>query len=223
MGLAPGSIAANSFWTRAKDKRILQEWGKARSAASIAEAIGTTRSTVLGRLFRLRRAAAKAGVKGWTRAKAERASAQKKRAALEARLIREMKAAVKRGMPRGQAMVRAKASGLTWPTIGEVFRTSGQNAYAAGKAWTHRHERAKANRIRKEKRERLQSKLIGEMARNVKRGMPANQAMARAHRGGATWVRIADHFGIKQQTAWYRAKIWKEQARPVRKFRRRKK
>jgi hypothetical protein len=59
------------------------------------------------------------------------------------------------------------------------------------------------------------------MGRAVKRGMPANQAMARAHRGGATWVRIADHFGIKQQTAWYRAKIWKEQARPVRKFKRR--
>jgi len=223
MGLAPGSIATNSFWTRAKDKRVLQEWGKARSAAAIAEAIGTTRSTVLGRLFRLRRAAAKAGLKGWARAKAARAAAQKRRAALERKLIAEMKRAVKRGMPRGQAMVRAKAAGLTWPTIGEQFRTSGQNAYAAGKAWTHRHERAKANRVRKQKRETLQRKLIAEMSRAVKRGVPANQAMARAHRGGATWVRIADHFGIKQQTAWYRAKIWKEQARPVRKFRRRKK
>ena len=37
------------------------------------------------------------------------------------------------------------------------------------------------------------------LATAVKRGMAEGQAMARAHRAGATWVRIAEHFGMRNR------------------------
>ena len=61
--------------------------------------------------------------------------------------------------------------------------------------------------------------LIREMSRAVARGMPEGQAMARAHRAGVSWVRIAGHFGMAQQTAHYRAKVWTERGRTVRTYR----
>ena len=223
MGLKPGSSAAGSFWRPAKNKRLLQEWGKGRSAATIGKAIGISRNAVLGRLLRLRRAGQKTGATGYARADAARAAAVKKLAHKQREIIRAMRKAIASGMTRGQAMTRAARAGASWVQIGDHFGISAQNAYATGKAWAQRHQRAAATRERKAARLERQRKLIADMSRAVKRGMLPEQAMARAHRAGATWARIAAHFGISQQTAHYRAKIWTKQARPVRAFHRRRK
>ena len=222
MGLKPGSSAAGSFWRPAKNKRLLEEWGKGRSAATIGRAIGISRNAVLGRLLRLRRAGHKIGARDYAIADTARTSAVKKLAQKQRKIINAMAKAIRGGMSRGAAMTRAAGEGASWVQIGEHFGISAQNAYATGKAWTQRHQRAAATRARKAARLARQRKLIADMSRAIRRGMLPEQAMARAHRAGATWARIAKHFGISQQTAHYRAKIWTKQARPVRTFRRRK-
>ena len=92
-------------------------------------------------------------------------------------------------------------------------------ANQAGRAWTRRAERQKANRERAQARADAERKAIDDMTRAVARGMPEGQAMARAHRAGVSWVRIAEHFGMAQQTAHYRAKVWTKRGRTVRTYR----
>src|SRR5437763_1126706 len=46
--LANGA-AMKSFWTPARDKRLLAEWENGRSAAEIAKLLGTSRNAVIGR------------------------------------------------------------------------------------------------------------------------------------------------------------------------------
>ena len=79
----------------------MAEWGKGRSAAAIGKTLGTARNAVLGRLLRLRRAAGKSRVAGWTRAEAERSAAEKKREQMQRRFLRDMAKAVAGGMPPG--------------------------------------------------------------------------------------------------------------------------
>jgi len=221
MGLAPGSATANSFWTRARDKRLAVEWSKGRSAAEIAKTIGATRNAVIGRSMRLRGSVHPSDIASWTRANAQRSAALRKRAQSQRQAIRDMAKAMARGTPRGKAMSSAHRAGATWVQIGEHFGMSAQVAYQAGKAWAQRAQRAKAMRERAKARADLLRKVLREMTRAVARGMPQGQAVARAQRAGATFARIARQLGIAPQTAHYRAKIWTEQARPVRAFHRR--
>jgi hypothetical protein len=137
--------------------------------------------------------------------------------------LAQMDEAMAAGVPRGRAISQCyrtgAASGVTWRLIGEHLGITSAAANQAGMAWAKRAQRREANRRRAQAHEERQRKLLREMASAVKRGMPEGRAMARAHRSGATWAQIAGHFGLAQQTAHYRAKVWAERARAVRTYR----
>ena len=54
---------------------------------------------------------------------------------------------------------------------------------------------------------------LQELSRAVRRGVPAGKAMARAHRAGALWRQIGGRFGISQQAAYEKAKLWTQRHR----------
>lgn len=211
-----------SFWTARADNRLLTEWGRGRSDAEIARILGARPGAVAARLKELRAYLRRSDVEDFRRANVMRAEAARARTEArfrtERKLIADMAKAIKRGMPRGQAMLRAYKAGATWRVIGEHFGVGPAAAYAAARAWTRRREIAQENRARKEARADLQRRLIADMAKAVARGMPAEQAMARARRAGASWRNIGAYFGIGQSAAFYRARTWMKHRRPVRPY-----
>jgi hypothetical protein len=228
-----------TFWTPKRDKRLLALWQAGSSATEIAQTLGCSRSAVLGRLYRQRHLAelianpALAKPKkrkrkrrplgsDWQRAFSRRSVRAEKDLAREDAAIKALGKALKAGMRRSEAIARAHRAGASWRRLGEHFDRTPQWAYSYANIWDRRFEIAKENRARAAARKERQRELIADMAKAVARGMPEEQAMARAHRAGATWPNIGAHFGIAQQTAHYRARIWREQARPVRTFKRRK-
>jgi hypothetical protein len=220
-------MTARAFWTPLRDNRLLTAWGRGRSVAAIASKLGTATTAVTQRMTRLRELAEQPGADPWQRATVRRAVETRKRSSgqLEGqrKALAQMDKAIAAGMPRGHAISRCyrtgAASGVTWRLIGEHLGITSAAANQAGMAWAKRVQRREANRHRAQQREELQRKLLRELATAVKRGMPEGQAMARAHRAGATWVRIAEHVGMAQQTAHYRAKVWTERERTVRTYR----
>jgi len=211
-----------SFWTVRADNRLLTEWGRGRSDAEIAKILGTRPAAVAARRKELRGYLRRSDVEDWRRANVVRAEAARarteRRLGKERKLIAAMAKAIRRGMPRGEAMLRAYKAGATWRVIGEHFGVGGAAAYAAARAFTRRKEIARENRARAQARADLQRRLIADMAKAIARGMPAEQAMARARRAGASWVNIGAHFGIGQTSAFYRARTWMEHRRPVRPY-----
>jgi hypothetical protein len=131
-----------SFWTPARDKRLLQEWADGRSAAEIARTLGTTRNAVIGRSSRLRGIKYASSIASWKRSNAKKSEEARKR-----------------------------------------------------------------GRLRLE----YQRKLIKDMARSVAGGTAEGKAMSLAHRNGATWGQIAQYFGISEQVAYYREKLWRQE------------
>ena len=211
-----------AFWTPVRDNQLLTEWGRGRGAAAIATKLGTTATAVTSRITRLRELAARSGADPWHRATVRRAVDNRKRG--ESRLGEQRKAladmdkAIARGSARGKAMSEAYRAGVIWRLIGEHLGITSAAANQAGRAWARRAERQKENRERTQAMAEAERELIREMSRAVARGMPEGQAMARAHRAGVSWVRIAGHFGMAQQTAHYRAKVWNERGRMVRTY-----
>jgi hypothetical protein len=126
-----------SPWTPSRDKRLLAHQKAGRSAAEIAEKLGTSRSAVIGRSVRLRGIVYKSSIRSWKRANAKRSAAAGKRAALRAeeqrKAMREMARAIKSGMPREKAMAKAFQAGAYWWQIGDYFGISQQAAYEAAK------------------------------------------------------------------------------------------
>jgi hypothetical protein len=129
-----------SFWTPARDKRLLAEWEAGRSAAEIALTLGTTRNAVIGRSSRLRGIKYASSIESWKRSNAKKSEEARKRGKL---------------------------------------------------------------------REEHQRKLIKAMAKSVAGGVAEGKAMSLAHRNGATWGQIAEHFGISEQVAYHREKTWR--------------
>src|SRR6266849_1553273 len=136
MGLAPGSATANSFWTRARDKRLAVEWSKGRSAAEIAKTIGVTRNAVIGRSMRLRGSVHPSDIASWTRANAQRSAALRKRAQSQRQAIQDMAKAMARGTPRGKAVSRAQRAGATFARIARQLGIAPQTAHYRAKIWT---------------------------------------------------------------------------------------
>ena len=128
-----------SFWTPARDQRLLEQQAAGRTAAEIAKALGTTRSAVIGRSSRLRGIVYQSSIDSWTRANAKRLAEGRKRAALRRetrrQAIRDMARAVASGIAEGKAMTRAHQTGATWRQIGEHFGISAQAAFDRAKAW----------------------------------------------------------------------------------------
>jgi hypothetical protein len=220
-------MTARGFWTPLRDNRLLTAWGRGHSVAAIARKLGTTTTAVTQRMTRLRELTEGPRADPWQRATVRRAMETRKRSSGlldgQRKALAKMDKAIAAGLPRGQAILQCyragTTSGVTWRLIGEHLGITSAAANQAGTAWVQRAQRREANRRRAQAREERQRKLLREMASAVKRGMPEGQAMARAHRAGATWVRIAEHFGMALQTAHYRAQVWTEGARMVRVYR----
>lgn len=132
----------NSFWTPARDKRLLEYQAAGHSAAVIGKKLGASRSAVIGRARRLRGIVYQSDIESWARANAKRSEAARKRMA--ARGQRQRKAlqglvkAVRAGMSQGRAMERAHRAGATWAQIGKIFGVSQQVAYQRAKSWRRR-------------------------------------------------------------------------------------
>jgi hypothetical protein len=224
-------MTARAFWTPMRDNRLLTAWGRGHSVAAIAGKLGTTTTAVTQRMTRLRELAEQPRAEPWQRATVRRAVETRKRSSGQLdgqrKALAQMDKAIAAGVPRGQAISQCYrtdaasgvTSGVTWRLIGEHLGITSAAANQAGMAWAKRAQRREANRQRAEQRAELQRKLLRELATAVKRGTPEGQAMARAHRAGATWVRIAEQLGMAQQTAHYRAKVWTERERTVRAYR----
>ena len=227
-----------TFWTPKHDKRLLALWQAGRTATEIAKTLGCSRSAVLGRLYRQRHLAElianpalakpkkrkrkrRALGSDWQRALDRRSVQEQKDLVREDAAIKALGKALKAGVRRSEAIARANRAGASWRRLGEYFDRTPQWAYSYAQVWDRRFEIAKENRARAAARKARQRELVAEMAKAVEHGMPEEQAMARAHRAGATWPNIGAHFGIAQQTAHYRARIWRDEARGVRTFKRR--
>jgi hypothetical protein len=128
-----------SFWTPAKDKRLLAEWENGRSAAEIARMLGATRNAVIGRSARLRGIKYPSSIESWKRSNAKKSEEARKRGQLRAeyqrKLIKAMAKAVAGGMAEGKAMSLAHRAGATWGQIAEHFGISPQVAYQREKLW----------------------------------------------------------------------------------------
>ena len=126
-----------SPWTPSRDKRLLALQKAGRSAAEIAEKLGTSRSAVIGRSVRLRGIVYKSSIKSWKKANAKRAAEARERAheraGTQREAMREMAKSVKKGVPREKAMAQAFKAGAYWWQIGEYFGISQQAAYEAAK------------------------------------------------------------------------------------------
>src|SRR6516162_3254350 len=74
--------------------------------------------------------------------------------------------------------------------------------------------RANARRSQEAKaRMKVRQKALRELARAMARGVDKGKAMAQAHRAGALWRQIGEHFGVSQQAAYEKAKIWTQRNR----------
>ena len=128
-----------SFWTPARDRRLLEYQAAGNSAADIGRRLGATRSAVIGRSRRLRGIIYQSDIDSWTRANARRSEEAKKRTALRRekrrKALRAMIADLRKGMPEGRAMDRAHRGGATWQQIGDHFGVSQQVAYQRAKNW----------------------------------------------------------------------------------------
>ena len=78
------------------------------------------------------------------------------------------------------------------------------------RANARRSQEAKA---RMKVRQKAQRKALRELARAMARGVDKGKAMAQAHRAGALWRQIGAHFGVSQQAAYEKAKIWAQRNR----------
>src|SRR5712691_7464555 len=118
------SSIMTAFWTVRADNRLLTEWGRGRSDAEIARILGTRPAAVAARRKELRRYLRRSDVEDWRRANVVRAEAARarteQRLGRERKLIAAMAKAIRGGMPRGEAMLRAYKAGATWRVIGEI-------------------------------------------------------------------------------------------------------
>jgi len=128
-----------SFWTPARDKRLLAEWEDGRSAAEIAKTLGTTRNAVIGRSSRLRGIKYASSIESWKRSNAKKSEEAKKRAKLRAKVQRKamkgMAKALAGGMVEGKAISLARRAGAAWTQIADYFGISEQVAYHREKMW----------------------------------------------------------------------------------------
>src|SRR5262245_15952768 len=126
-----------SPWTRARDQRLVAYQAQGLSARQIAEKLGTSRSAVIGRSIRLRGIVYQSNIDSWKRANAKRKKGPRKPEAMRRRAIAQMAKDLRRGMPRGEAMLRASAGAL-WRDIGDFLGISPKAAHVAASNWKKR-------------------------------------------------------------------------------------
>ena len=133
-----------SPWTSGRDKRLLELQAAGRSAAEIAKILGTTRGAVIGRSIRLRGIVYQSSIDSWKRANAKALAIRRaegrsfKPPEVRRKALRDMAKAIARGMPRNQAIYKARQAGAMWREIGDHFGLTRQAAHLAGMAWKDR-------------------------------------------------------------------------------------
>src|SRR5262249_2778198 len=116
-----------SPWTPARDKRLLELQATGRSAAEIGRIMGTTRGAVIGRSIRLRGIVYQSSIDSWKRANAKAKAIRQaegrsfKPPEVRRKAVRDMVKAIARGMPRNQAIYKARQAGAMWKEIGDPF------------------------------------------------------------------------------------------------------
>ncbi|MCC6780298.1 MAG: hypothetical protein IT537_27295 [Hyphomicrobiales bacterium] len=91
--------------------------------------------------------------------------------------------------------------------IGRSRRLRGIVYQSDVESWARANaKRTEEAKVRTAARRERQRKALRAMAKSLRGGVSEAKAMARAHREGATWQQIGDHFGISQQVAYQRAK-----------------
>jgi hypothetical protein len=128
------------FWTLERDKELSRHMAAGLSAAKIAPLLHTTRSSVLGRIFRLRNklppekleqlkrqkiAAAEARKKALAKKYAKAAAeAGRKAGPLQDKIFAAVRADLVAGVDRDVVIKRAVAGGASCAALGEVFGVS---------------------------------------------------------------------------------------------------
>jgi hypothetical protein len=131
--------------TASRDKRLLELQAAGRSAAEIARIMGMTRSAVIGRSIRLRGIVYQSSIDSWKRANAKAMAARHARGVIgfkppevRRKAISDMIKALARGVPRAEAMYKAKQAGAFWKEIGDHFGITRQGAHLAATNWKRR-------------------------------------------------------------------------------------
>src|SRR6266404_8180437 len=104
----------------------------------------------------------------------------------------------------------AKSMGISRnAVIGRSRRLRGIVYRSDIESWARANaRRSEEAKVRMKVRQKAQRRALRELSRAVRRGAPAGKAMARAHRAGALWRQIGGRFGISQQAAYEKAKLW---------------
>ena len=109
----------------------------------------------------------------------------------------------------------AKSMGISRnAVIGRSRRLRGIVYRSDIESWARANaRRSQEAKKRMKARQKAQREALRELSRAVRRGAPAGKAMARAHRAGALWRQIGHRFGISQQAAYEKAKVWTQRHR----------
>jgi hypothetical protein len=115
---------AGSFWTPITDARLQQLEAQGLSAAKIADKLGTTRNSVIGRSQRLRGLSRTfpSYIREREEARAKTAEYQREMEAVLSKIRQE----IARGVTRKQAIAHARKAGATLQAIGEVLGVTRQ-------------------------------------------------------------------------------------------------
>src|SRR5260370_13616705 len=115
-----------TFWTAEKDKQLRRLEAAGLSAAQIADRLGTTRNTVIGRSVRLRGVIFPSQIQRQRTERALQAARlhqQKERTAVS---LASMRRVVARGTPRDMAIVSAVKAHVTYQAIADELGLSRQ-------------------------------------------------------------------------------------------------
>jgi len=109
----------------------------------------------------------------------------------------------------------AKSMGISRnAVIGRSRRLRGIVYKSDIESWARANaRRSQEAKARMKVRQKAQRKALRELARAMARGVDKGKAMAQAHRAGALWRQIGAHFGVSQQAAYEKAKIWTQRNR----------
>jgi DNA-binding CsgD family transcriptional regulator len=122
-------MGRNTFWTPARDKRLLKFLRAGLSAAEIGERIGATRNAVIGRSARLRGIIFPSQVRRAEEDLELRIARRKEKKRRNDAMLSAMRHALAQRTPRDQVIAKAVKNGLTYQAIGDELGISRQRVH----------------------------------------------------------------------------------------------
>jgi hypothetical protein len=113
------NLPMKTFWTAEKDRQLQRLEAAGRSAARIAERLGTTRNAVIGRSVRLRGLIFPSQIQRQRAQRALHAARLHQRKDDTAASLATMRRMIARGTPRDVAIMWAVNAGVTYQAIAE--------------------------------------------------------------------------------------------------------